>query len=305
MRLALLFNRHAGALRGGDADQAAEDIAATFREAGHEVAVTLAEGESIRAAIRAAASAADYDAIVVGGGDGTVSFAAGAAAESGRALGILPLGTMNLFARSLAMPTDMKEAAAALARGEIRAIDIGKANGRVFVHTVGLGMHPAIVAEREKLSYGGRISKMLGSLRAWLRVLRSPRRYSLSIATDGQRTDIVTAGAVVTNNLLGKGHLPYADRLDGGVLGLYVTVARTPAELLRVTAAAATGTLADNPLVEYRQTTAVDITSRSRRGAPLTIDGELLRLTGSIHIEIVPGGLKVLAPKSSPTPSAE
>ena len=303
MKLALVLNRHAGTLRGTDAGKTAETIATILRDGGHDIDVALAEGAGARAAIAKAMDRADRDAVIVGGGDGTVSFAAGLAAERGKPIGVLPLGTMNLFARSLAMPADPEAAAKALAEGEIRPVDIGKANGRYFVHAVGLGMHPAIVAEREKLAYGSRFGKMLGSARAWVRVLRHPRRYRISIVADGERLEFAAAGAVVTNNVLGKGHLPYADRLDEGVLGLYVTAAKTPGELLRVTAAAAVGTLADNPLVEHRRATAVDISTRSRRGAPLTIDGELLRLTGTLSIEIVPGGLKVLAPKASPSPA--
>jgi diacylglycerol kinase family enzyme len=109
---------------------------------------------------------------------------------------------------------------------------------------------------------------------------------------------------VVSNNPLGKGHLPYADTLDGGVLGLYVTTAKTRGEILRVTAGAAFGALEDSPLIEHRETTAVDITVSGARGVPLTIDGELLRLTGKLAIEVVPGGLAVLAPPVSPSASA-
>jgi diacylglycerol kinase family enzyme len=190
----------------------------------------------------------------------------------------------------------MKEAATAIAASSPRPVDIGRANGRVFIHVVSLGLHPAMVAEREKREHGSRLTKMMGSAGAWARVLRKPRRFHLSIGTDGERMETATIGAVVSNNPLGKGHLPYADRLDGGVLGLYVTTAKTRGEILRVTAGAAFGALADSPLVEHRETTAVEITVGSARGVPLTIDGELLRLTGRLTIEAVPGGLMVLAP---------
>ena len=69
---------------------------------------------------------------MVGGGDGTISFAAAAAARCGKTLGILPLGTMNLFARSLGMPLEMRAAAEAIAAGEKVAVDIGEVNGRLL-----------------------------------------------------------------------------------------------------------------------------------------------------------------------------
>ena len=85
------------------------------------------------------------------------------------------------------------------------------------------------------------------------------------------------------------------------MLGLYVTTAKTRGEILRVTAGAAIGVLADSPLVEHRRTHAVDIVIGTRRGVPVTIDGELMRLTGELHIEAVPGGLTVLAPPVNPS----
>ncbi|HVZ14483.1 MAG TPA: diacylglycerol kinase family protein [Bauldia sp.] len=304
MKLALVLNRHAGTLRGMDAEQAARDLTAIFAEAGHAVTTTLAEGRGVMDALRTAAKAHGTEAIVAGGGDGTISGAAGIAADARLPLGVLPLGTMNLFARSLALPTDMKEAAAAIAASTPRAVDIGKANDRVFIHVVSLGLHPAMVAEREKREHGSRWTKMIGSAGAWARVLRKPRRFRLTIGTDGERIETDTIGAVVSNNPLGKGHLPYADRLDGGILGLYVTTATTRGEILRVTAGAALGALGESPLVKYRSTTAVDIAITSARGVPVTIDGELMRLTGKLHIATVPGGLTVLAPAVSPSASA-
>ncbi len=304
MKLALVLNRNAGTLRGMDADEAARELTAIFSDAGHTVTTTLAEGAGLIDALKAAAKAKGTEVLVAGGGDGTISAAAGIAVEAKVALGVLPLGTMNLFARSLALPADMKEAATAIAGGELRPADIGKANGRIFIHVVSLGLHPAMVAEREKQEHGSRLTKMMGSVGAWVRVIRKPRRFHLSMAADGRRIEADTIGAVVSNNPLGKGHLPYADRLDGGVLGLYVTTARTRGEILRVTAGAAFGVLAESPLVEHRDTAAVDIIVGNPRGVPVTIDGELIRLTGKLAIEAVPGGLSVLAPRINPSQSA-
>ena len=125
-----------------------------------------------------------------------------------------------------------------------------------------------MVAEREKLTYRSRYGKMLGSARAFARVLRNPRRFFVSIETDGKTVVRRTAGVVVSNNPLGKGHMPYADTLDKGVLGLYVTTARGWAELVRVTAAAAFGAAEESPLVEYVETTIADIDlGRAKVGA--------------------------------------
>jgi diacylglycerol kinase family enzyme len=298
MKIVLILNRDAGTLRGLDAEAAGEAVAEIFRGEGHSVTVKIAAGKAAIAAIRSAAKEKGIDAMLVGGGDGTVSAAAAIAAENDVTLGILPLGTMNFFARSLGIPAEMTAAATALATGEVASVDIATVNGRTFIHSLALGIHPTMVEEREKLSYDSRYGKMLGSARAFVRVLRNPRRFFVSIETDGKRVDLRTAGLVVSNNPLGKGHMPYADHLDGGVLGLYVTTARGWAQLVRVAAAAALGGAAESPLVEHLTTRSAAIRLGRHGSVPTSLDGELVRLPGPLKVEIVAGGLKVLKPKA-------
>lgn len=78
--------------------------------------------------------------VVVGGGDGTLSAAAGVLAGSNTALAALPMGTGNTLARSLGLPLDLGEAAKALATGRVARVDVGQVNGRVFVNSVTLGL---------------------------------------------------------------------------------------------------------------------------------------------------------------------
>ncbi len=82
-------------------------------------------GELIDAEVRAGAPA-----IIVGGGDGTLSAAAGRLAGSGTALGVLPLGTGNTFARSLGLPLDLAGAAEVIAGRSVQSVDLGRVNGR-------------------------------------------------------------------------------------------------------------------------------------------------------------------------------
>jgi YegS/Rv2252/BmrU family lipid kinase len=302
MQIALILNRDAGTLKTLDADAVADELAEIFRAAGHEVTTHVTEGKGAEASIRAGAKEAEV--IVVGGGDGTIASASAIAAETGVALGILPLGTMNFFARSLAIPTDMKEAAAALAGGEVRAVDIARVNERYFIHTVALGLHPTMVAEREKLPYGSRIGKMIGSARAFVHVVRHPRRFFVSIEGERGRVEQRTAGVVISNNPLGKGHMPYADTLDEGVLGVYVTTARGWLQLVRVTLSAALGAAEDHPLVTYLRTPKVTVRLGRHDHVPTSLDGELVRLRGPLEVESVAGGLKVLAPKAGSAPEA-
>jgi len=296
VKIAIVLNSGAGTLRGGDPGAVAARISDIFREAGHEVETTLASGGEAVAAIRRIAAAGTVEVVVAGGGDGTISAAATACAGSDTALGVLPLGTMNLFARSLHIPLSVDKAAEALARGTIRRVDVARVNGRTFIHALSIGFHAALVEEREKApTYNSRLQKMAGSVRSWWQVIRTPRRLSLSIRTDHKTMERDTIGLVVSNNVLGIGHLPYADRLDAGVLGLYITTARTPAEIARVTAEAAVGLVSMSPLIEHLTSQGVDIRF-PRHHLKATVDGELVRLSRPISVESVPGALKVLAP---------
>lgn len=298
MKTILVLNRDAGTLRGLNADEVARGVRDVFAEHGHTMETHVVAGDGVSGSIAEAADDRVAEALIVGGGDGTVSSAAAAASENGKILGVIPLGTMNFFARSLKIPADTMEAAVALAGGEIAAVDIGRIDDRFFVHAVALGLHPAMVAEREKGDYDSRFGKILGSFRAWLRVLRNQRRFDVAIAANGDRLRRRTAGVIVSNNRFGKGHLPFADRLDAGMLAVYVTTARSWPELARVTLAAAVGLGEDDPAVEVLDSAEVEV-AVGRQSVPVTVDGELLQMPGPLRLECRRGGLRVLKPREA------
>src|SRR5206468_13014314 len=100
---------------------------------GLEVEVeAVREGSEIIPAVQRAL-ARGVEMIVAGGGDGTVSAVASQLVGTSTALGVLPLGTLNHFAKDLGMPLDRDEALAAIARGTLRQVDVGEVNGRVFI----------------------------------------------------------------------------------------------------------------------------------------------------------------------------
>jgi len=303
MNLTLVLNRNAGTLRGLDPRQAAEEIAQIFREQGHKVRTDVRAGRDAIAAITRICREKSCDAIVVGGGDGTVSAAAAAAAESGLALGILPLGTMNLFARSLAIPLDMRAAAEALASGERRSVDIGEVNGRLFIHHVTLGLHPRMIRLRERLSYASRLGKIWANVQAWWMALRQPPRLDAHITADGRSFSRRTAAILVSNNALGEGHLPYADDLRQGRLGLYVTTSRRWRDLLELTARVTLGEISENPLLESVLAKEVTI-DLPHAAVNASVDGEIVSLETPLRLAVRERGLIVLRPARRPAEAA-
>lgn len=297
MNLTLVLNRNAGTLRGVDAEGAAEALAATFRDRGHSIAVEVHEGGQAVEAIRRICRAREADAIVVGGGDGTISAAAAAAAECGVALGVLPLGTMNLFARSLGIPIEMQAAAVALAEGRLASVDICEVNGRLFVHHVAIGLHAKLVRVRERMTYASRHGKVWASLQAWWMVVRAPPRLDAQIRADDWAFRRRTAAILVSNNPLGEGHLPYADDPRDGALGLYVARSRRLPDLVRLTARLAVGAIAADPHLEEWQASDVEI-ALAAPTVDASVDGEVVSLATPLLCRSRPRGLRVLRPAS-------
>lgn len=297
MHFSTVLNRDGGTLRATDLDRFSARIGEALERAGHSCTIAIVSGRDIEWALRAAASEEGVDVVMVGGGDGTVSAAAGILRGTGRALAILPAGTMNLFARSLAIPLDLDAAVEAFATGRIRDVDTASANGRPFVHQFSLGMHAKMVRLRERLDFASRLGKMGASAKAAYWTVLRPPRLRVALAIGGTEILATASNIGVTNNLFGEGHLPYADHPDRGVLGIYVTVARERGEVIRAAVNMAVGRWRANELVEIHQSNRVSLKILSPlRSQMAVIDGELLPAEAETEIVIEPASLRVLVP---------
>jgi diacylglycerol kinase family enzyme len=294
-----VLNPDGGTLRSLDIDAFTGRLKQLLEEAGHGVEVRVASGSRIDAAL-AEAAAGPAEVVMAGGGDGTVSAAAARLMHTGKALAVLPAGTMNLFARGLGIPGSLEEAIAAFASGEIRAVDVASANGRPFVHQFSIGMHAKMVSLREKMQFGSRLGKIRASLQAMIATFLDPPSMKVSLTIGDAEILTRATGVAVSNNLFGDGHLPYADRPDGGVLGIYVTVAHQRSQLLAFFLHMLRGRLHANPHVEIHEGEKVVLRLLSRSGKRrCVIDGELLPLERETMLEIHPKALNVLVPRAA------
>jgi diacylglycerol kinase family enzyme len=151
MRVAILLNAGAGTLARLGQDGPAR-VRAAFEEAGVAADLKIVESRDLKDTIDGLAAgheASGLDGIVVGGGDGTIGCAASRLAGTGVPLGILPLGTLNHFAKDLGLPLDIGAAAAVVAAGHVEAVDVAECNGHVFVNNSSIGVYPFLVEERE------------------------------------------------------------------------------------------------------------------------------------------------------------
>jgi diacylglycerol kinase family enzyme len=159
-------------------------------------------------------------------------------------------------------------------------------------------MHAKLVRLRSNMDFASRLGKIRASARAAYSTLLHPPVMDVRLKIGEAEIETTTTGIGITNNLFGEGHLPYAERPDGGVLGVYVTVARRQTELVRFFLNMARGRWRDNQHVEIHEATKVVLTLKRNRGKrECVIDGELCRLERETTVEIRPGALRVLAPR--------
>lgn len=297
MRAVAVLNRDGGTLKTTDLDAYAETLSAAFEEAGRSLECRQVAGKNLIEALEDAAADSAVELIVAGGGDGTISAAARIAWQADKTLGVLPAGTMNLFARTLGIPLDLDMAARALANAPISRSDLATANGEVFVHQFSVGMQPRVVRDRNAADYYSRAGKMLASLRAIMAMFRRPPSFHARIVTEGDEEEGRYSLVVVANNLYGESHMPYPDTVEGGVLGVGRAPVLSPAANLKLIADLAVGEWRRNEDFDMHPARSVVLHfPRLKRGKHATIDGELISLKETVELQIHPGALKVLKP---------
>lgn len=299
-RLGVVLNRDGGTVRRLGADDLRERLTAAFASAGARAEIVLAPGAEIAAELgrmRERALAGELDGVVVGGGDGSVNCAAGALAGSGVALGVLPLGTLNHFAKDVGMPADVEEAAKIIAGSEPRAVDVAEVNDRVFVNNSLLGAYPYMVADRERRREQHGLGKWPAMTLAFLRMLaRFPRRR-LVLCFEGDRRPVHTPSLMVGVNEYDPGGLEVRRRhgLDRGRLWLLIARHRRPLGFAWFAFRTVFFGLDRGRDFEVLELSAVEVRARVSR-LPVSTDGEIMRLATPLRYSIRPGALLVLAP---------
>ena len=296
MRVRAIVNRAGGTLTGLTEEE--ERIVEAFRAAGIDADVRLTDSDDIFEALKEAASAPGLDAVVAGGGDGTLSCAAGHLAGTGRPLGILPLGTLNHLARDAGIPVGIEEAAKTIAARRIREIDVAEVNGRVFVNTSSVGLYPDMVMLREQEQERLGRSKRRAMLSASLASLRHFRRHRLWISAPGLEAPIRTPLLFIGNNryqvnLFGLGQ---RERLDEGELCLYAIRAKSRLHLFWAGVRGIFGKLDQQRDFITAYVTEAEIGS-DRPTLTLSADGETVRMETPLRYRIRPKALKLIVPE--------
>lgn len=269
------------------------------RFAGHGLdadIILAADADHVTEAARAAL-AGGAAVVVAGGGDGTVNAVASVVLDSGAVFGVLPMGTLNHFARDLRIPSQLDAAIATLAAGHVDRVDVGEVNGRIFLNNSSLGLYPDIVRDRQRQQR--RLGRGKWTAFGWA-TLAALRRYpflsvrlTLGEADHARRTPFVFIG---NNEYQMQGfNIGERVRLDGGMLSVYVAQRPTRFGLLKLALRALFGRLRQSREFDVFQAGDMVIETRHRR-LRVAIDGEVTVMAPPLRYRIRPAVLPVIVP---------
>jgi diacylglycerol kinase family enzyme len=297
-RLCVIINEGGGSVLGRDPRPALEEA---FARHGLQVEIHLCPGAAlVETAIHVldrTGPGKDYDAILAGGGDGTIGAIAGVVAHTGIPFGVLPLGTLNHFAKDLGLPLEIDAAIGTIAAGHVRAVDVAEVNGHVFVNNSSLGLYATMVAERDRQRARAGWGKWPAMVWASIRTaLRFPVRR-LRVTNDGWTRRYKTPLIFIGNNAY-EVSLPRPGTravLDDGRLCLFIARPRRIWGLLRVAIRAMLGRLKEERDFESYLTSEVEISAHSA-WLRVSVDGEVTPMRPPLRYRIHPGALRVFAP---------
>lgn len=231
------------------------------------------------------------DVVVAVGGDGTVNEVASSLVHTDTALGVIPCGSGNGFARHIGVPIDVRKAIDFINTSAVSGVDYGRINGRPFFCACGVGFD-ALVSDH--FAQGGRrgmFSYIQKTLTDW--VTYKPEVYR--IETPHVKKDF-KAFVIACGNAAQYGNnayiAPYASMRDG-LLTISIMAPFLPIEVPEVVAQLFTSNFVDSSHVTILSSTWVKIKRKS--AGPVHYDGEPCTMDAELFVEVVPSGLKVLA----------
>jgi diacylglycerol kinase family enzyme len=233
---------------------------------------------------------------VAAGGDGTVSAVAAAVLGRDIPLGVLPMGTLNHFAKDLGLPLELADAVRVVAQGTVRRVDVGQVNGRVFINNSSIGVYPRVVELRRRWQSTG-LGKWVAALWASLVVLRRRPFMGVRVRTIEHTVVRLTPFVFVGNNEYRMVGLHGASRasLTGGRLALCVMHASLRRSLLVLAWQVLRRGVDRVRELEVFLVSEATVETRRRR-LQVALDGEVALLASPLEYRILPLALPVMGP---------
>jgi YegS/Rv2252/BmrU family lipid kinase len=282
-----------------DNTEAAERLAEIFKE--HQIAadISLAQSGDELTELARAAARGPYRVIVAGGGDGTINSVAAEVLDTGKILGVLPLGTLNHFAKDLGIPVELEPAARTIIAGHTTEVDVAEVNDRIFLNNSSLGLYPMIVREREKRQRLGS-GKWPAFIWATIQAFRRYPLLDVRLRVNDELLDLTTPFVFVGNNeyAMDSFNIGARDRLDKGVLSIYITHRTSRLKLITLALRAVIGGLRnDKDFLELRSNEVKIQTAHKR--LRVAFDGEIEVMKPPLEYQVRSRALRVIVPKDT------
>ena len=283
----------------GDNNEASERLTRIFTENHIDADISLAQSGAEVTELAQEAARSPYKVIVAGGGDGTVNSVAAAVVDSDKTLGVLPLGTLNHFARDLKIPFDLQAAAQTIVAGHTTEVDVAEVNNRIFLNNSSLGLYPIIVREREKHQRLG-YNKWPAFIWATIQALRRYPFLDVRLRVKDELVARTTPFVFIGNNqyAMESFNIGLRDRLDSGVLSVYITNRIGRLRLIGLALRALVGRLRDDKDFLALNSNDVKIQTAHKR-LRVAFDGEVEVMETPLQYRVRSRALRVIVPKDA------
>jgi YegS/Rv2252/BmrU family lipid kinase len=298
-RARIIANPLSGSLHGDLGVEALEEAAIWMTKRGLPTEICLTERPRHAHQLAAEAVRAGMDMVIAAGGDGTVNEVVQALAGHATALGVLPIGTVNVWAREMGIPLKLAQARELLVSGARRRVDLGRAGGHYFLLMAGIGFDAEVArrVERGILKRWGLKLLEYAATAGFLSMTRSPTR--IWMRCDGKRRTTEALMVLIGNTRLYGGAFRFAKHAvaDDGLLDVVIVGGGSLLARVGVLARALARRGSLGPRVRYARCRTIRL--ESSVPLPVQVDGEVIG-TLPMTFSIVPGALSVIVPAGAP-----
>jgi diacylglycerol kinase family enzyme len=294
--LEVIINAGSGSV---EADETKRKLTELFEQNGVDANIYLAKSGAEIVGLAEKLAKSEAEIIVAGGGDGTISAIAEEVLKVNKILGVLPLGTLNNFSKDLQIPQNIEEAVRIIAKNNVKTIDVGEVNGRIFVNNSSIGLYPSIVRRRERQQRLGR-GKWRSAFWAAFKIVRRSPFFAVRLETEKGKRIVKTPFVFVGNNEYEMDFFNIGRRakMDDGKLSVYFLHRSGRRGLVLLFLRTLFGRLRQTKDFEAISVEEIIFETRKKR-ILVAFDGEVEMLETPLRYKIHKQALRVIVPEEN------
>jgi diacylglycerol kinase family enzyme len=277
-----------------------------FQSHGAAVRLLVARDGSQVASFAQEAAQSNAEIVVGAGGDGTIDVIAAALAGSQKILAVLPLGTFNLFAQRVGIPSELEAAVRTAVHGHVAVINVGEVNGRTFLSRSSVGLYPLALRHREKMFRRFGRSRLIALASGATALLRWGKVMTIRLTANPESYLFRSRFVFVSNNPeeLDYFHLRGRECIDAGNFAVYLPKPQTKGGILRLGIRLLAGKTEENRDFEMVCARELRLEIEPSR-VPVSFDGEVRIMESPLLYRLRLGALRVRVPSRTTASDGE